>query len=247
MKKSKGLLIASIVVGVLTVISVFGFSFSLFAALTSFGIDITDAVYVKQSDLVINYSQNNPNEIESYEVKIVNTTNKEFIDYEVRLTLYIVNGSQNHYPHGSTATKIISIKPKEEKTIVFDDVGYLTTIDLDGYYGESLELEYQTEKATSDHSAFYDQFDNGKDFNGGIDKVYTIGCIISGMELLACFIVEIVLIIKYSKSGKKLIQTMIKDKQWKTYNTKFHFIYKIRWFFLFSVCKFICKIYEILL
>ena len=115
-KRSKGLLIASIIVGILTIIGIFGFSFSLFATLTGLGIEITDAVYVKQSDLVIQYSQENPEEIESYIVKIINTTNKEFIDYEVRLTLYIVNGSLNHYPHGSTATKVISIKPKEEKT-----------------------------------------------------------------------------------------------------------------------------------
>ena len=37
-KKSKGLLIASILVGILTIIGIFGFSFSLFITITGYGI-----------------------------------------------------------------------------------------------------------------------------------------------------------------------------------------------------------------
>lgn len=211
-KKSKKVLIWAIIVGVLTIIGIFGFGFSLFITLTGFGIEITDAVYFKQSDLVIQYSQEDPDRIESYSVKIVNTTNKEFVDYEVRLTLYIVNGNIDHYPHASTPTKIISIKPKEEKIIVFDDVGYLTTISLDGFDGESLELEYKIEKASSNHSAIYDQFYNGNEFKGGLEKVQIIGSIISGAELLICIIAETILLIKLIKPNKKLIKTMINQK-----------------------------------
>lgn len=184
----------------------------MFVTFTGYGIEITDAVYVKQSDLVIHYSQNNPNEIESYEVKIVNTTNKEFVDYEVRLTLYIINGSIDHYPHVSTPTQVITIKPKEEKVIVFDNVGGLTSIDLEGFYGESLELEYLSEKATSINSAYYNQFDNGKDFNAGIQTAYIIGCVLVGVKLAVCLIIETILLIKLFKPSKKLIKSMVKEK-----------------------------------
>ena len=78
-KKSKGLLISAIIVGILTILGVVGVAGSLFIALNGYGIKIEDSVYFKQSDLIVNYSQTNPEQIESYTVKIVNTTNKEFI------------------------------------------------------------------------------------------------------------------------------------------------------------------------
>jgi hypothetical protein len=205
------LLVASILVGILTLVGALGFGFSLLVTLTGYGIKIEDAVYFKQSDLVVTYSQENSEIIESYTVKIVNTTNKEFVDYKVRLTLFIVNGEIDHYPHASTSTQIISVKPNEEKVITLD-AGFLTAIDLEGYIGESLELEYESEKATSQNSARYNQLSNGKDFNSGVEQVYIIICCLVGFELLVCLIVEIILIVKYNKSGKKLIRTMIEKK-----------------------------------
>ena len=58
-KKSKGLLISSILVGILTLVGVLGFGISLLVALTGYGIKIEDAVYFKQSDLIVNYSKTN--------------------------------------------------------------------------------------------------------------------------------------------------------------------------------------------
>ena len=210
-KKSKGLLVASILVGILTFVGVVALGFSLFAVLTGYGIKIEDAVYFKQSDLVINYSQDDPNKIESYTVKLINTTNKEFLDYEMCLTLYIINGDIDHYPHASTGSKIISINPKEEKTVTFD-AGFLTSISLDGYIGESLELEYKLERESVDKPADYEQIYNGKDFIKGVDEARIIVCGLIGFEFLFCLALEIMLIVKYNKSGKKLIHTLIEKK-----------------------------------
>ena len=212
-KKSKGLLISAIIVGILTILGVVGVAGTLFIALNGYGIKIEDSVYFKQSDLIVNYSQTNPDQIESYTVKIVNTTNKEFIDYEVRLTLYIINGmiEESHYPHASTPTQIVSIKPKEEKVITLN-AGFLTGIDLEGYTGESLELEYQAKKEEFNSPSYFNQIKNGKDFVGGVQQAQYILCGLAGFELLVCLIVEIILIVKYNKSGKKLIKEMISKK-----------------------------------
>lgn len=212
-KKSKGLLISAIIVGILAILGVVGVAGTLFIALNGYGIKIEDSVYFKQSDLVVNYSQTNPEQIESYTVKLVNTTNKKFIDYEVRLTLYIINASNkdNHYPHASTSTQIISIKPKEEKTITLD-AGFLTVIDLNGYDSESLELEYKAKKEELNSPSYFNQIKNGKDFVGGVEQAQYILCGLAGFELLVCLIVEIILIVKYNKSGKKLIKEMLSKK-----------------------------------
>jgi len=212
-KKSKGLLISAIIVGILTMLSAAGFAMILFAAITGFGIKIEDAVYFKQSDLVVNYSQANPDVIESYTVKIVNTTSKDFMDYEVRLTLYIINAPNKdaHYPHASTPTQIISINAKEEKLITLD-AGFLTAIDLDGYTSESLELEYKAKKEELNSPSSFSRIKNGKDFVEGVEQGYYIICGLAGFELLVCLIVEIILVVKYNKSGKKLIKEMISKK-----------------------------------
>ena len=211
MKRKNCLLIASMIVGFLMVIGMFVFGYSLFCLIQGYGLEITEAVYFKESDLIINYSEENPDKIESYTVKIINTSNKEFVDYQIRLTLYIVNGQINHYPHASTETKMISIGAKEEKTIILD-AGYLTMIDLINFDGESLELEYLDQKSTASTPDHYNQFYNGKTFTNGVNEVILSICIIAGLELLACLIIEPVLIVKYVKSDRKLIKTMINKK-----------------------------------
>lgn len=211
-KRSKGFLIAAIIVGVLTLLSIAGFSFSLFVALTGYGIKIENAVYFKETDTIYTYVEDTTN-IESITVTIVNTTNKEFIDYEIRLAKHIVNeyNNDNTYPTGSSSTKTITIKPKETIQVRFDK--FNSTWTKEEIENEYLDLEYKFEDATVDHPDIYNTIYNGKDFNGRVETAYIVGSVISGVEMLTCIIAEVIILVKYFKPNKKLIKTMVKDKQ----------------------------------
>lgn len=211
-KRSKKTLIWSIIIGVLTVISMITFAFSLLITINGWGIEIENAVYFKETDTIYNYVDGTTN-IESITVTIVNTTNKEFIDYEIRLAKHIVNEHNNDstYPTGSSSTKIVTIKPKETLQITFDEFNWTWT--KEEIQNEYLDLEYKIEEATVDHPDVYSQIHNGKDFKGGLQTFYIIGSVFAGVGLLIFSIVEIILLVNLFNHNKKLIKTMIKNKR----------------------------------
>ena len=78
-KKSKGLLISAIIVGILTILGVVGVAGTLFIALNGYGIKIEDSVYFKQSDLIVNYSQTIQNKLNHIQWKLLTQQTKSLL------------------------------------------------------------------------------------------------------------------------------------------------------------------------
>ncbi len=147
------------------VFSLIGVGSSVFLMKSNMFLDLENAVYVNEEETELDCSLETGAPISSVKIKLVNISNKDFVDYKVRLMYYNdFSPNQGSYPEGYSLYKTISIKANETKFIEFNEFRNVW------HYNENFRISFEYEKEkdpqgnTSDTS-YWQALNNGKELN----------------------------------------------------------------------------------